>query len=234
MLVDDVLVGRTPIDSLRVPARDVRVRVLASDPRRFSPAHDATSVTLRPGSTVSIFLDVRPSVLLRTVPEPASVFFTRLPTAAADSLLGETPLSIAPAVIEGGFLRFARQAFADTTLAATRFLDASTESARVSLRSEGLAARQPLGPPFRTPLYRKGWFQWTLVGVGAVLTGAAIAFHRQGDDAYEQYLASSDVEEIPDLYDQAVQYDRWAAVSLGVGQVCMIGGLVLLLTGQAR
>ncbi len=234
VLVDDVWVGRTPIDSLRVSARPLRVRVVAPDPRRFNPARDATSVTPHPGSTVSVFLDVRPSVLLRTVPEPTSVFFTRSLTASPDSLLGETPHSIAPAVIEGGLLRFVRESFADTTLAAARFLHGVPESLSVRLRSTGGVAASPLGPPSRTPLVRKSWFQWTLVGVGAVLTGTAIALHRQGDDSYEQYLASSDVDEIPELYDQAVEYDRWAAVSLGVGQVSMITGLVLLLTGQSR
>jgi hypothetical protein len=76
--------------------------------------------------------------------------------------------------------------------------------------------------------------QWSLVGVGAALSGASVAFHRQGDEWYERYLASSNVDEIPDLYDHAVRYDRYAAFSLGSGQVCLIGGLILLLSGQSR
>jgi hypothetical protein len=82
------------------------------------------------------------------------------------------------------------------------------------------------------PIYRKGWFQWSLITIGAALSGAAVALHHQGDDAYDLYLKSSDVSEIPDLYDEAVRYDRWAAASLAVGQVCFVGGLILLATGQ--
>ena len=91
-----------------------------------------------------------------------------------------------------------------------------------------------LGPASRTPLLRRRWLQWSLVGVGAALSGAAIAFHHQGDIWYDRYLASSDVQEIPGLYDHAVRSDRRAAFSLGTGQVCLVGALVLLLTGQSR
>src|SRR6185312_3189713 len=47
ILVDGVDVGISPIDSLRLSAKSVLVRAVASDPRRFDPARDAVSVTLR-------------------------------------------------------------------------------------------------------------------------------------------------------------------------------------------
>ncbi len=233
VFVDGVEVGRSPIDSLRLPVKTVLVRAVASDPRRFDPVRDAMPVTLRVGSTVTVFLDLRPSVLLRSDPEPAFVLLVGRPADLADSLLGETPLSVKPAWIEGAALRFEREAFADTVLSGSAFLDPAQSPPRVALRRSGILPPR-LGPASRTPLFRKRWVEWTLVGVGAALSGAAIAFHRQGDEWYDRYLASSNVKEIPDLYDRAVRYDHYSAVSLGTGQVCFIGGLLLLLSGQSR
>lgn len=233
VLVDGVEVGRSPIDSLRLPAKAVLVRVLAADPRRFDSARDALPVTIRAGSTVTVFLDLRPSILLRSYPEPAFVLLAGRPGDLPDTLLGETPFTVKPAWIEGAALRFERESFADTVVPSSVFLDPAHGAPRVALRRSGLPPH-PLGPPPRKSLLRKRWVQWSLVGVGAALSGAAIAFHQQGNEWYDRYLASSDVDQIPDLYDRAARYDRYAAFSLGSGQVCLIGGLLLLFTGQAR
>ena len=233
VLIDSVLVGRTPLESLQVPPGTVRVRVLPSDPRRFDPARDALSVTLRPGATVSVFLDVRLSVVLRSNPEPVSVTLTGRAGSSPDTLLGETPLSVRPAAIEVGLLRFTRPAFADTTLAGSAFLADSMPAPRVTLRRVPTLAAPPPALSSNPPLYRKRWFQWSLIGAGVVLSGAAVALHHQGDDWYDAYLSSSDVSEIDTLYDRAARCDRWAAASLVVGQVCLVGGLVLLITGQS-
>jgi len=233
VLVDGVEVGRSPIDSLPLPLKTVLVRALAADPRQFNTARDAVPVTLRAGSTVTVFLDLRPSVLLRSEPEPAFVLLVDRPAGLSDSLLGETPLQVKPAWIEGAALRFGRESFADTVVQSAAFLNPDASPPRVALRPSGIPP-PPLGPASRRSLFRKRWVQWTLVGVGAALSGAAVAFHHQGDEWYDRYLASSNVDEIPDLYDRAVRYDRYAAVSLGSGQVCLIGGLLLLLAGQSR
>lgn len=233
ILVDGVEVGRSPIDSLRLPAKTVLVRAVAADPRHFDPARDAVPVTVRSGASVTVFLDLRPSVLLRSDPEPAFVLLVDRPSDLPDSLLGETPLPIKPAWIEGAALRFGRESFADTVVSSSAFLDPATGPPRVALRRSGIAPPR-LGPAPRRPFFRKRWVQWTLVGVGAALSGAAVAFHRQGDEWYDRYLDSSDVQEIPDLYGRAARYDRYAAFSLGAGQVCFVGGLLLLLSGQSR
>ena len=233
VFVDGVEVGRSPIDSLRLPVKTVLVRAVAADPRRFDPARDAVPVLLRAGSTVTVFLDLRPSILLRSEPEPAFVLLVGRPAGLPDSLLGETPLSVKPSWIEGAALRFEREAFADTVLSSSTFLDPAQSLPRVALRPSGIPPH-PLGPAARKSLLQKRWVEWTLVGVGAALSGAAIAFHRQGDEWYDRYLASSNVREIPDLYDRAVRYDHYSALSLGAGQVCLIGGLLLLLSGQSR
>lgn len=232
MLVDSLAAGRTPIDSLRLAAGSYLVRVVEPDPRRFDSAIDAVQVTLHRSASVSVLIDVRPSVLLRSTPEPASVFLTARLLEAPDSLLGETPLRVRPSVIEPVRLRFARPGYADTTLFGASFLGDSAAVSGVLLRSGPSLAFPPASDAAGAPIYRKGWFQWTLIGIGAALSGAAVVFHHQGDQAYDEYLRSSNVSEIPGLYDDAVRYDRWAAASLGVGQACFVGGFVLLVTGQ--
>lgn len=233
VLIDGRSVGMSPAGPLILPAKHVRVQVVTGDPRRFDTVRDAADVTLRPGAAVTLTLDVRPSVLLRTEPEPASVSLTARDAGAPDSLLGETPISIPPALLGIASLRFWRESYADTIIPGAAFVDASGVPLRVTLRRSN-AGPEPAVRAARLPLRHRRWFQWTLVGAGTLLSGAAVYFHHKGDDWYEQYLASSDVDEIPELYDRAVRCDRLAAISLGVGQVTLIGGIILLLQGQSR
>jgi PEGA domain-containing protein len=228
--IDGAPVGRTPLGPLAVPPGTHRVRATPADPRRFGVPVGDTVVTLAVGSEVTVRIDMRPPVVLRTNPEPALVTLTRRP-AAADSLLGSTPLSIRPSVIETSFLRFTRESFADTVVAGAAFL--ASDPLLVPLRQIS-ALRSPSASKGRTPILRKRWFQWSLIGIGAVLTGAAAVWHNEADRAYEEYLDSSNVEEIPGLYDRTIDYDRRATASFIVGQASMITGALLLLTGQSH
>jgi hypothetical protein len=232
VLVDSIPIGTTPTDSLVFPPGTVQVRVLAADPRRFDPARDAVVVTLRGGVTTSVFLDVRSSILLRSDPEPAFVHLVGGETGLPDTLLGETPLQIRPSMLETGRIRFTKAAYADTILAGVSPAADSAVSVRVRLRRAPALAAPPPSMGGSRPIYRRAWFQWSLIGIGAALSGLAVAYHNEADAAYTEYLESSDVSEIPDLYDEAAQYDRKAAVSLGVGQACFVSGLILLVTGQ--
>ena len=221
-------IGRSPTGPLSVPPGTHRVRALPEDPRRFgTPALDR-AVTLLPGSEFTLRLDLRPPVVLRTEPEPAHVMLTG--RQAPDSLLGSTPLTIPPSVIEPYGLRFAREAFADTTVAGAAFLSGG-DPLRIPLRRVAAApVRADSGE--RVPLLRKRWVQWSLVGIGAVLTGAAAVWHNEADRIYDEYLASSNVEEIPGLYDRTIDLDHRATASFIAGQAFLITGGILLLMGQ--
>ena len=221
-------IGRSPTGPLSIPPGTHRVRALPEDPRRFgTPALDR-AVTLLAGSEFTLRLDLRPPVVLRTEPEPAHVMLTG--RQAPDSLLGSTPLTIPPSVIEPYGLRFAREAFADTTVAGAAFL-AGGDPVRIPLRRIAAApVRANSGE--RVPLLRKRWVQWSLVGIGAVLTGAAAVWHNEADRSYDEYLASSNVEEIPGLYDRTIDLDHRATASFIAGQAFLITGGILLLMGQ--
>ncbi len=193
-------------------AKTVRVRALPEDPRHFDDASDAAQATIRPGVTTRVFLDLRPRVMLRSTPEPAQVF--RSPLAGPDSLLGETPLAVSPLLLE-----------------ALLDMGQASGSASVSMRR---VAQTLAAPARRPPVYRRPWVQWSLVGVGAGLTGAAALLRREGDQWYDRYLESSDRRVLDAYFDRAVHYDHLSLLSLGVGQVLFTGGLFLLVSGSGR
>ncbi len=227
--IDEIEAGRSPLGPIWVPAKTVRVRVLRDDPRLFDNASDGAQVVVRPGVTSRIFFDLRPSVILRSTPEPARVYRVRGST--PDSLIGETPLSVRHAFLEGISLRFHALDHADTTLAGDSLVSLGRTSAEISLRR--VAETLPPAVP-RPPVYRRRWLQWGLVGVGVALTGAAAILRREGDQWYERYLDSSDRRVLDTYFDRAVHYDHLSLASLGVGQVLFTGGLVLLVNGSGR
>ena len=227
--IDEIEAGRSPLGPIWVPAKTVRVRVLPDDPRQFDTASDEAQVVVRPGVTSRVFFDLRPSVILRSTPEPARVY--RVSYGATDSLIGETPLSVRHAFLEGTRLRFHALDHADTTLAGDSLVSLGRNSTEISLRR--VAETLPPAVP-RPPVFRRRWFQWGLVGIGAVLTGTAAILRREGDQWYERYLDSSDRRVLDTYFDRAVRYDHLSLASLGVGQVLFTGGLVLLVNGSGR
>jgi len=231
VLIDEIEAGRSPLGPLWIPARTVRVRALHDDPRRFDSRSDQTQATIRPGAITRVFLDLRGSVMLRSVPEPARLF--RLgPAAGTDSLLGETPLALAPPLLESNRFRLRATDHADSIFAGASLLQTSGGSA-VSIAMRRVTETLPLAAS-HVPLHRKRWVQWGLVSVGAVLTGAAAILRREGDQWYDRYQTSSDRRVLDTYFDRAVRYDHLSLASLASGQVLFTGGLVLLVSGSGR
>jgi len=209
----------------------VRVRALRDDPRAFDSASDETQALIRPGTTTRLFLDLRPSVMLRTTPEPARVFRVNAP--ARDSLLGETPLSLLPALLDGNRFRIQARDHADSVLTGESLIALERSGGRAEVSLRRIAETLPPAPT-KVPFHRKRWVQWGLVGVGAVLTGTAAILRREGDQWYDRYLESSDRRVLDTYFDRAVRYDHLSLASLGAGQVLFTGGLVLLVSGSGR
>jgi hypothetical protein len=225
--VDGEFFGWSPIEPVEHPARAIHVRVLPPDPRRFGLGRDAMDVTLVRGTSTTLFFDLRPSILIETEPTGAIAMVTD--RAAGDSLLGATPVSVPPGIVEGAAVRFSAPAHADTVIAGTTLEEGEGGFAHVELRRIVLSSP---GPTPKTPVYKKAWLRWTMVGVGAALSVSAIPLHHKADDWYDQYLSSSNVDEIPYLYDQTKKYDRLAGGALVVGQTLLVSGIVMLLLGQ--
>jgi hypothetical protein len=223
--------GRSPLGPIWVPAKAVRVRALRDDPRRFDSGSDEAQTLLQPGVVTHVFLDLRPSVMLRSIPEPARVY--RVAGPARDSLLGETPISLRSALLEGNRFRLEARDHADSVLAGETLLALDESGGRVSVSLRRIAETLPPAPR-KTPLLRKRWLQWSVVGIGAALTGSAAVLRREGDRWYNRYLESSDRRVLDTYFDRAVHYDHLSLASLGVGQALFTGGLVLLVNGSGR
>jgi hypothetical protein len=244
VLVDGVRVGRSPVGPLWVPAKSILVQARSDDPRRFEPGRDTVVVTPRAGDALEVSLDLRPSVLLRSVPEPAAIFLARGlergPTpglggrAALDSLLGETPLRLLPSRLERRVFRLSAPEHADTLLTGEAVLALAPSGGPASIRLRRIAPHLIPAPPRPPPVYKRRWFQLAMIGAGAALTGTSALLRDEADRWYDRYLASSDSREIPRLYDRTAHYDRLAGGTLASGQVLLTTGIFLLVTSAVR
>jgi hypothetical protein len=81
--------------------------------------------------------------------------------------------------------------------------------------------------PIATPAHRgHTWAYVSLLG-GAGLIGVSFAFARRADDAYDEYLVTTDLERIDLLYDRAVRNDHLSHASLLTGEALIATGLYL-------
>lgn len=239
VLVDGVRVGRAPVGPLWVPAKTLRVQALSEDPRRFEPGRDTLQVTPRAGDALDVTIDLRPSVLLRSDPEPAELFqetaaFRAEARPGGDSLIGRTPLRLLPSRLEGRAFRLALAEHADTLLSGDFLLAQAPEGGTATVRLRRIAPHLAPEPPRAPPLYKRRWVQLATIGLGAALTGASAVLRHEADRWYDRYLASSDSREIPRLYDRTSHYDRLAGASLASGQVLLTAGIFLLVTSAGR
>lgn len=235
VLLDGVKVGRSPVGPLWLPAKMMRVQALPEDPRRFEPGRDGAVLTLARGRDTTLVLDLRPSVLVRSAPEPALLTLLDSSAPGAEAAAGQTPIRLLPAALARRSLRFDAAEHADTILAGEallRMADAGGGVATVALRRV-VPIHPPLGAHGK-PLLKRTWVRLSLIGIGAALTGSAAILRREGDRWYERYQLSSDPDEIPGYYDKTVHYDRLASAALGAGQVAITAGLFLLVVGSDR
>jgi hypothetical protein len=234
VLVDGVRVGRSPVGPLWVAAKTIRVQAIPEDPRRFEPGRDTVVVAPGPGESVTATIDLRPSVLIRAVPEPATLFLEDGGAGGSDSLLGETPYRALPYRLERRAFRLASPEHADSTLSGEWILARAPQGGTVTVALRRVAPHMPPAPPPKPPLIRRRWFQLTLIGAGAALTGTSAVLRHQADRWYDRYLGSSDPAEIERFYDRTAHYDRLAGASLGSGQALLTAGIFLLVTSVTR
>ncbi|HEU4335377.1 MAG TPA: hypothetical protein VFT32_12855 [Candidatus Eisenbacteria bacterium] len=234
VFVNGIDAGTSPVETREVRSGLVVVRAFAPDPRRFEPDPDGAVATLAPGESLHVRLDLRPRILLRSVPEPAAVALLAGGAGALDTSAGETPLRLAPARLETARVRFGVAGYADSMVPGSDLVARAAAGAggvTIALRSLHLP---PPAPPPRPSLFGRGWFRWALIGTGAALTGTAAILRHEGDRTYDRYLAETRPDEIERLYDRTVRYDRWSSITLGAGQASLTAGLFLLMTGVGR
>ena len=107
-------------------------------------------------------------------------------------------------------------------------------AAIVVVQLAGAAARaiaQAAAPFPEIPLESRAhgshlWAYTSLVG-GVGMIGLSFAFSRQADRTYDDYLAATDPDQISELYDRTVRYDRLSSATLIGGEILVATGLYL-------
>jgi hypothetical protein len=233
VFVDGVKVGRSPVGPLWVPAKPITVQAISDDPRRFEATRDTVMLYPRPGEALSATIDLRPSVLIRSTPEPANILVAAGGAGRADSLIGQTPFRVPPKGLEQRRLVFEAPLHADTTMTGESILALASTGGPVNVTLRRVGPRpetQSESRSGRRSIFRKKWFQFALIGVGVAFTGTSARLRNEADTWYDRYLQSSDPVEIPRLYDQTAHYDHLAGESLVVGNALLTAGIFLLVT----
>ena len=231
--IGDAEAGASPVEPFRVPAGRVTVRGFPEDPRLFEPNRDEVAVDAAPGETIRVEFDLRPHSVVQSVPV-STVSRVSWNESLADSLLGSTPIRLPPALLERNSLRFAASGHADSVILGTLLLaQTSGGLVKASVTLRPLDLPKPAPPP-SSSIFKRKWFAWTMVGVGALLTGGAVVLRDEADRSYERYLDASDPRVIEDEYDRTLRYDRYAAGAIGGGQFLFVTGIILLVTGTAK
>jgi hypothetical protein len=232
--INGIDAGLSPVAPVEVPSGRNVVRAFRGDPRRFEPVADGLEADLAPGETLFVRLDLRPPILLRSRPEPASITLLPMHPDLSEVAVGKTPLRLAPGRLEGWRVRVGAYGYADSLLMGAALVAGADDAGgalAIELRSLGLP---PPAPPPGPSLLGRRWFQWALIGAGTAMTAGAAILRHEGDRSYDRYLGATRPSEIERHYDRTLRYDRWASVSLGVGQVALTSGLFLFVSGIGR
>ena len=93
------------------------------------------------------------------------------------------------------------------------------------------ARAQAAGPfrpvPIQPPVPRNHAWAYATLASGAGLVGLSFMFSQRADDAYADYLVSTDPDQIENLYDRAARNDHLSQASLLTGEALVAAGLYL-------
>ena len=81
--------------------------------------------------------------------------------------------------------------------------------------------------PVQPPPRRSHFFAYLAMVSGVALIGGSFLLANKADDTYAEYLDATEPDEITDLYDQTVLYDRYAQASLLGGEALVVTGVYL-------
>jgi hypothetical protein len=94
-------------------------------------------------------------------------------------------------------------------------------------RAHAQAAESFRVVPIEVPVRRSHTWAYLTLATGAGLVGISFSFSRRADDAYDEYLVSTDLGAIDRLYDRAVRNDHLSQASLLTGEALIAAGLYM-------
>jgi len=79
-------------------------------------------------------------------------------------------------------------------------------------------------PDQKRPTYKAAYLA---LGTGVLLIGGSFVLAAEADDAYQQYLEETEIDQIGPLYDRTIKLDRLATGSLVTGELLLATGIYL-------
>jgi hypothetical protein len=202
--LDSVLLGRTPIDALPLPAGPYRVWFRSRPPDEFEPLPlPARRFALSAGESLLVQERVGRLLTIESEPEGAGVFRGR-------DRIGTTPLDLRW-FRDDDPIRLEHAGYHPRQL--TRLQLAGSDVVRVDLSPLELPSSVARPRVVRGVDGSTNWRAWGAVAVGGVAAGLAIHFKDRADRSYGRYRRVALASEMDRHLDDANRYDGYSTVA---------------------
>ncbi len=203
VLLDGDLIGRTPLDAVRVPTGEHRIWLRSRPLDEFEPLPiPERRFTVAAGESVFVAERLGNLVRIESEPEGAAIV-------SGDQQLGRTPSVLRWCEREAEAVRIRYPGYFSVELGSARL--ATEDLIQVRLEAIDGTRGEPIVTEGRDPL--PSWRGWGAAALGAGFTVLALQLKSEADDSYERYLASAMPSEMERHLRRADRYDRYATVS---------------------
>ena len=215
VLANGVVLGRADDSGLHLPMGDVELVLMEDAIDAWEPRRVAATVSVQPGDTVRVALDLPIRYRIETLPVGASI---ALETAAGETALGRSPLVLDEPAPLSGMLIAHHPGFMPARLVPG---DSLTNRHTLLLRPLEAGAVSEASVDWMPPRRRANvWIDVAAAGLALAAAGVAVHYKFRADAVDNQYRAEdSAVRGDPALKAEAERLDGYALGALGVMQV---------------
>lgn len=210
--LDGRLLGRAEDGLFVLPAGTHRLEIVEPQPEAWRPRRGEASVTVRPGETAEVRLDVPYRYRIESVPYGATVTHRG---AAGERVLGVTPLVHESAQPLDGELVINKVGYVPLTEAPGQSATNRLTVVLHALRMDDGRAGEVAWRGERAP---RTWIDYAAAGVAVAAAAVSIYYKFQADDLYDEYVKTGD----PRLRPEFERYDDYSAVALGVSTAAFV------------
>lgn len=200
--LDDVALGRCPVESLQVEAGLHTLRGWPVEGRKYISSFFSRTVQVRAGLETLIDISDMRWVRLETDPYGALVTRDGVP-------LGRTPVTVSVTRSDPPLL-LEREGYRPKTISAGSLIS-GPQTMKVNLEPApggAMAAVPGVSSPVKS---RRFGFKTVLLGMSVLGSAtAAVAISKEADDTFEEYKTAGDLERMNSLFDRAQRLDTWS------------------------
>lgn len=216
--IDSVLVGKTPLHELELPAGTHQVQVSPPQNGIWNLQEQVFTVDIQTGTPAEVHAVFSSPVFINSIPYGAQLL-------SDSTLFGKTPLYIPFEENRGKAFRLEKQGYkpyefrltAPTSILAELEKSGGFVEEKAHPRLLGLIPRQRLKSKF------------ALLAATVVTHWASFYFKNAADSNFEKYQASSDPALTRKYWDNTQKYDRLSDISLGVSYASLAGLIYMVI-----